>query len=149
MFIRTMLPFAVIWSFFLCVLAHQDDRDGKNLKPYKCLIAERYDKETKSFKPGTYFVLVSAEWCLPCRQLKLQLAEYPTIPVYVLDLDQDPKLSKSVMRDHRTVPCLVRYDIFDGRQTNRKNQRAVYKYGSDLNAFMFPKSPTMADTGNR
>lgn len=129
--IRTVLMLIVFWAGLVCFLAAQDEpQQPENFKDYSCL-TQHYDAQAKAWKPGTYFVLVSADWCVPCKGLKANLALYKHIPVYLVDLDREKTLAKKIMQTHRTVPCLVRYAIGPAG-----NHRTVYRYGSDLDAFL-------------
>ncbi len=130
--IRTCLLLIVVWSGLVCFLAAQDTPElPKNFRPYRCLF-NNYEPETRTWKPGTYFVLVSAEWCPPCQGLKRNLGQYNHIPIYFVDFDKDTSLAKKIMQSHPTVPCLVRYDM-DASGTIK---RSVYRYGTDLDRFL-------------
>lgn len=130
--IRTVLMLIVFWAGLVCVMAAQDEpKQPVNFLPYRCL-NQHYDAQEKAWKPGTYFVLVSADWCVPCKGLKANLALYQHIPFYVVDLDRENKLARIIMGSHQTVPCLVRYDI----DAAGSSKRTVFRYGGNLDQFL-------------
>lgn len=132
--LKTSLLLICIWSCIVCFLAAQDPiPEPSNFRPYGQLLCKHYDAQAKHWKPGVYFVLVSADWCLPCKSLKAQLGFYPHLPIYVVDFDSQSKLAKQIMQSHRTVPCLVRYDI---DSDPRKSTRLIFQYGGNLDLFL-------------
>jgi glutaredoxin len=130
--IRSILLIVCVWVGVVFAEASQDEpQQPENFRSYSEM-AEAYDAKTKSWKPGTYFVLVSAEWCVPCKSLKAQLSHYPT-PIYLVDLGEEPALAKQIMQMHKTVPCLVKYEL---HTDPKKNRRTVFRYGGDLDLFL-------------
>lgn len=89
-------------------------------------------------KDGEYYVLVSAEWCTPCKQLKESLKAYPEQVIYTVDFDREPSLASMVMGTRKTIPTFVKYGV-----TN-KVASTNYWSGSNLAGFM----PTKTETNN-
>ncbi len=87
---------------------------------------------------GTHFVLVTADWCAACEQLKAQIPAYQTI--YVVDYDRDRRIADVILRG-RPLPMLVRYETTpDGRSWRRT------WLGTKLAAFFDrPNEPRITD----
>ena len=92
-----------------------------------------YDKwHSSEKKDGRHYVLVSAEWCPPCKKLKERLRgdEYSGEKIIILDVDKHPELSKKVLRG-RGIPTMIEYNLSGGEW-----KPARYWDGADLNKFL-------------
>ena len=95
--------------------------DAQIISPFKVEKGEiiTYKQLSDSFKKdnqyvdGDYFILVSAEWCAPCQELKQRLKENNLFgkKIAFVDLDEDGKLSAKLMAPRQTIPQLIRYRI--------------------------------------
>ena len=78
-----------------------------------------YKKLTEVFKKGgeyvdgDYFIIVTADWCNPCQELKKQLKdkEYFGNKIAQVDLDAEGQLASKLIAPRRTIPQLIRYRI--------------------------------------
>ena len=78
-----------------------------------------YKQLSDSFKnggeyiDGDYFVLVTADWCVPCRELKKQLKDKNFFgkDIGAVDLDADGELASKLISPRKTIPQLIRYRI--------------------------------------
>lgn len=61
-------------------------------------------------KGGTYYVLISANWCAPCQVLKARLRREIRTPVYLLDYDGSPEAAKTFLKG-RGIPALFRIKV--------------------------------------
>lgn len=61
---------------------------------------------------GRHYVLVSAEWCRPCGELKKRLSQdkYNDAKIIIMDIDKHPEASKKVLKG-RGVPTLIEYNL--------------------------------------
>lgn len=81
---------------------------------------------------GRHYVLISAEWCEPCKRLKNELKSAALangMDVIVLDVDRHPDPSKK-MNPSGIIPCLLEYTKAGDRWTVRKYS------GSELPKFL-------------
>lgn len=81
---------------------------------------------------GRHYVLVSAEWCEPCKRMKedlrrLALAEGQDI--VIIDVDRHPKLAEKINSSGR-IPALLEYTKKGKKWTARKYD------GGDLKKFL-------------
>lgn len=63
------------------------------------------------YLPGTYYVLVSAEWCSPCQRLKRDLKQYPKQIIYYVDFDTNQKTARKIMGSRTSLPTFIRYEV--------------------------------------
>lgn len=92
-----------------------------------------YDKWFEAEKAeGRHYVLVSAEWCPPCNQLKRRLAgdKYDGKTIVILDVDKHPELSDKLLKG-RGIPTLIEYNLSGG-----KWKPARIWDGADLDKFL-------------
>ena len=71
---------------------------------------------------GRHYVLVSAEWCEPCKQFKRELkteALAKDINIIVLDVDRYPDIAKK-MNPQGMIPALLEYTKKGDEWTVRK-----------------------------
>lgn len=71
---------------------------------------------------GRHYVLVSAEWCEPCRRLKGELqteALAKGMDIILLDVDRYPDTAEKLNPSGR-IPCLLEYTKAGGKWTVRK-----------------------------
>ena len=76
------------------------------------------DWSRKAPADGTYFVLVTADWCAPCQVLKRQIeAEvFPqAINVIVVDFDRDNEVARKMLCGNGTILRGIRYTVNDGK----------------------------------
>jgi len=81
---------------------------------------------------GRHYVLVSAEWCPPCNQLKKRLSgkKYEGQIIIVLDVDKHPELSSKILKG-RSIPTLIEYNLSGGEW-----KPARFWDGADLDKFL-------------
>lgn len=90
----------------------------------------------KAWKDGTYFVLITADWCAPCQNLKSRLTtEFRHIEVVLVDFDTEVIKDKLMDGSDKKIPCFIRYDIKDGKSIRRYWDRA-----EDLSKFLESKN---------
>ena len=118
---KIFLAIALVFSFTV-------NSEAQDYQEYNNLIQYQHEDHWDS---GTYYVLVSANWCDPCKELKQRLKKYPKQTIYTLDLDSDKEMSSLVMGDQKTIPCLVKYDVTDIGST-----KAYYVYPNNLDSFI-------------
>ncbi len=83
-------------------------------------------------KDGRHYVLVSAEWCEPCKRMRTELRSKALangIDIVILDVDLHPDTAKKV-NPSGLVPCLLEYTKADEKWTVRKFD------GKDLGKFL-------------
>jgi thiol-disulfide isomerase/thioredoxin len=101
-------------------------------KNYNDFIKESYSKN--SFKEGTYYILVSADWCPPCQRLKEQLKKtiFPKgKSVVLVDYDKEEALRKKLLEGtDKSIPKLFKYKV----DKNGKGVRTFWN-NSDLEGF--------------
>lgn len=70
-------------------------------------------KKDGQYINGDYFVVVTAEWCQPCQELKRKLKESNFFgkKIGLVDLDDDGELSAKLIAPRQTIPQLIRYRI--------------------------------------
>lgn len=107
-----------------------------SFKTYNEFIKESYID--KNFKEGTYYILVSADWCAPCQRLKEQIKKviFPKGKnVVLVDYDKEETIRKKLLEGtDKTIPKLFRYKV----DQNGKGVRTFYN-GSDLEGFFDDK----------
>jgi thiol-disulfide isomerase/thioredoxin len=81
---------------------------GQEYLPYKEI--EKFRKpDGQLMEPGTYFVLVTADWCIPCKKLKEELDKFDRT-YYVVDYDKQLKIRNKLLDPREGIPKLIRYD---------------------------------------
>ena len=81
---------------------------------------------------GRHYVLVSADWCEPCKRLKAELRKQALAngqDIVILDVDRHPDVAKK-LNPNGTIPCLLEYTKTGEKWTVRKYQ------GADLKKFL-------------
>lgn len=103
-----------------------------SFKSYNDFIKESYSKD--GFKEGTYYILVSADWCMPCQRLKDQLKKviFPKGKnVVLVDYDKEETLRKKLLEGtDKSIPKLFKYKV----DNNGKGVRTFWN-NSDLEGF--------------
>jgi thiol-disulfide isomerase/thioredoxin len=111
------------------------DKAG-SFKTYNDFIKESYID--KSFKEGTYYILVSADWCAPCQKLKEQIKKviFPKGKnIILVDYDKEETIRKKLLEGtDKTIPKLFRYKV----DSNGKGIRTFYN-GAGLEGFFNDK----------
>jgi len=75
-----------------------------------------YDAAVKAWEAGTPMVVIlSAEWCGPCKQLKAEAAKLTGVSVVVLDVDRD-KIAERFPRV-QSLPTVYVFKRFHRTQT--------------------------------
>jgi len=80
--------------------------------PVEGRFVEYTDWELLSTREGTRYVLVSAEWCAPCQQLKAKLKDivFPRgINVIIVDYDRSTAIADKMLGGNSTLPRLIQY----------------------------------------
>jgi len=80
--------------------------------PVEGKFVEYTDWKLLDTREGTRYVLVSAEWCAPCQQLKAKLKDivFPRgINVIIVDYDRSTAIADKMLGGNGTLPRLIQY----------------------------------------
>jgi thiol-disulfide isomerase/thioredoxin len=80
--------------------------------PVEGNFVEYTDWSLLSTTEGTRYVLVSAEWCAPCQQLKAKIKDmvFPRgINVIIVDYDRSTAIADTMLGSNGTLPRLIQY----------------------------------------
>lgn len=83
-------------------------------------------------KPGTYYLLITADWCAPCQRLKQQiLAVSPKTTIFICDYDKDTEAAKTFLKG-RGIPYFLKVTV----KTPKFIESIVPYTGGDLKKFL-------------
>ena len=80
--------------------------------PVEGKFVEYTDWNLLSTTEGTRYVLVSADWCAPCQQLKAKIKDivFPRgINVIIVDYDRSTAIADKMLGSNGTLPRLIQY----------------------------------------
>lgn len=103
-----MLKYIAI--FIACLFAAP--LQGQDYQNYKEIDKYRIDS---TFSIGTYYILVSADWCAPCKVLKEQLKAYPDTVIYYVDYDKETSLATRLMAGEKGLPFFAKFEVKQNR----------------------------------
>ena len=106
--------FFLLFAFFSVSLNAQIISPFKNEGGYISYkeLSQTLKKDGK-YVDGDYYILITADWCAPCQELKRKLKESKYFEKKIADVnfDSEGELSAKLMTPKRTIPQLIRYRI--------------------------------------